>query len=73
LAYGTKGSFAPDGYSVVYSLNGIWIYSFIKKDATAILLDGYNPKWSPVGDKIIFTAQGLIWFMDAPYKTIKQG
>ena len=73
LVDGTKGSFSPDGYSVVYSQDGIWIYSSIKKGSTGILLDGYHPVWSPAGDKIVFTAQGFIWVMDAPYKTINQG
>ena len=72
LVDGTKGSFAPDGYSVIYSLDGIRIYSIIKKDSTGILLDGYDPKWSPVGDRIAFFARGSVWSIDSPYKVIKQ-
>jgi hypothetical protein len=71
LADGTKGSFAPDGYSIVYSFEGLWIYSIIKKDSTGIVLDGYDPEWSPVGDNIVFNSRGFIWLMDAPYKPIK--
>ncbi|MGA1792178.1 MAG: hypothetical protein ACMUIM_11880 [bacterium] len=70
LVDGTKGSFAPDGYSIVYSMDGIWIYSLIKKLSTGIVLDGYDPKWSPVGDRILFNARGEIWIFDAPYKAI---
>jgi TolB protein len=71
LTEGTKGSFAPDGYSIVYSSEGIWIYSIIKKDSTGIVLNGYDPKWSPAGDNIIFYARGSIWLVNAPYQPIK--
>jgi Tol biopolymer transport system component len=71
LAEGTKGSFAPDGYSIVYSSEGLWIYSIIKKDSTGIILKGYDPKWSPDGDNIIFYMRGSIWLVNAPYKPIK--
>ena len=71
LMDGTKGSFAPDGYSIIYSMDGIWIYSLIKKLSTGIILDGYDPKWSPVGDRILFNARGGIWIIDAPYKAIR--
>jgi Tol biopolymer transport system component len=70
LVEGTKGSFAPDGYSIVYSMDGIWIYSLIKKLSTGIILDGYDPKWSPAGDHIVFSSQGGIWIIDAPYRAI---
>lgn len=71
LVEGTKGSFAPDGYSIVYSSEGIWIYSIIKKDSTGIVLNGYDPKWSPDGDNIVFHNRGSLWLVDAPYKPIK--
>ncbi|MGA1839183.1 MAG: hypothetical protein ACMUIU_01040 [bacterium] len=72
ITEGTKGSFAPDGYSIVYSSEGIWIYSIIKKVSMGIVLRGYDPKWSPDGDNIIFYARGSIWIVNAPYKPIKQ-
>jgi Tol biopolymer transport system component len=71
LVEGTKGSFAPDGYSIVYSSEGIWIYSIISKDSTGIVLSGYDPKWSPDGDNIIFHTRGFLWLVNSPYKSVK--
>ncbi|MBN2373656.1 PD40 domain-containing protein [bacterium] len=68
LTDGTKGSYAPDGQSIVYSHEGIWAYSKTKKDSTRIVMDGYDPKWSPAGDRIVFCDRGYIWIIDAPYK-----
>ena len=48
LVDGTKGSFAPDGYSVVYSLKGLWVYSMIGRDSKGIVMDGPCPHMTPV-------------------------
>lgn len=69
---GTKGSFAPDGYSVIYSHDGIRIYSLIKRDSIVFALDGYNPEWSPGGKRIAFCARGYVWLIDAPYRAIRE-
>lgn len=70
LVDGTKGSFSPDGASMVYSNDGIWLYSATNKDSMRITMGGYDPKWSPTGENICFSAKGKIWLMDAPYKAI---
>ncbi|MGA1843221.1 MAG: TolB family protein [bacterium] len=69
---GTKGSFAPDGYSVIYSHGGIRIYSLVKRDSIVFALDGYDPEWSPDGTRIAFCARGYVWLIDAPYRAIRE-
>lgn len=64
---GTKGSFSPSGEYIIYSKDGIWLYSFSDRASTRVIIDGYDPKWSPKGDLIAFCANGTIWIMEAPY------
>ncbi len=68
LAEGTKGSFEPEGQHFVYSKDGIWMYSFDKMDSTRIIMDGYDPEWSPKGDLIAFCSHEYIWLFDNPYR-----